>query len=180
MRTNGPEQARVRLSSLTEADCSILFEWLHDRELRLHSGSFSFVSSDEHQRWFQEARAGKSGVSLAVRPRDGGELLGLAQLLGVDPVHHHAELRIKLAPDKADQGFGTEAVRLLCDHGFADLNLGRIFLYVFSHNSRAIATYRKVGFQQEGLLRSHAYADGQFRDIAVLGLLKAEYQADPR
>lgn len=164
----------VRLTSLSDSDSPVLYGWLEDRDYRLYSGAFDFVSPEHHQEWFGRVRSARDGVALAVRAEGGSELLGLVQLLGIHPVHRHAELRIKLGPEHTDKGIGTQAVRLLCRHGFEDLNLERIYLHVASDNQRAVASYLKVGFQREGVLRRHAYVGGSYRDITVLGLLKEE------
>ncbi len=70
------------------------------------------------------------------------------------------------------KGHGTEAVKLLCRFGFADLNLHRIYLHVFETNSRAIRAYEKSGFVREGSLREAAFIDGKWLDVAVMGLIK--------
>jgi RimJ/RimL family protein N-acetyltransferase len=33
------------------------------------------------------------------------------------------------------------------------------------------------GFQQEGVVRGHAYVDGRPRDVAVIGLLRRDFEA---
>ncbi len=73
------------------------------------------------------------------------------------------------------QGYGTEAVELLLDFGFRDLNLHRIYLHVFSHNAAAIRVYEKSGFVREGLLRQTAYIDGEYRDVILMGIIREEY-----
>jgi diamine N-acetyltransferase len=97
-------------------------------------------------------------------------------LLNINWRHRSGELQIRIG-DAASRGrgLGTEAVRLLCDFGFADLNLHRIYLHVFASNSRAIGAYEKAGFVREGLLRQAAYIDGQWVDVVLMGLIR-EYE----
>jgi RimJ/RimL family protein N-acetyltransferase len=73
-----------------------------------------------------------------------------------------------------NQGYGTESVRLLCQHGFNTLNLNRIFLHVFESNPRAIRAYEKAGFTLEGRERQAEYKDGKFIDVLRMSLLKSE------
>ena len=75
-----------------------------------------------------------------------------------------------------DKAF-TEAVRLLLDFGFGELNLHRISLHVFEDNERARSVYRKAGFIEEGLLREAAFIDGRYRSVRVMGLLASERPA---
>lgn len=75
-----------------------------------------------------------------------------------------------------NQGYGSEAVRMLLKHGFDTLNLNRIFLRVFEDNPRAIRAYEKVGFVHEGRLRKAKYRDGQYLDILLMSVLREEWK----
>lgn len=165
----------VELSPLAQDDSPILYSWLSDREYRLDSGGFEFIDWESHCQWFQRAQQGATGVALAVRRSEDQTLVGLVQLVAINRVYRNAELRIRLAPDQLGKGYGTEATRLLCAHGFDDLNLHRIYLHVRAKNPRAIRCYEKVGFQVEGTLREHCYVDGAYDDFVVLGVLRDEF-----
>jgi len=73
------------------------------------------------------------------------------------------------------QGCGTEACRLIVDHGFRKLKLHRVYLRVLAYNIRGIKSYQKVGFKVEGRLKEHIYRDGFYHDEIVMGLLREEY-----
>ena len=76
-----------------------------------------------------------------------------------------------------DQGYGTEAVRLLVKHGFESLNLHRIFLRVLETNPRAIRSYEKAGFIHEGIQRQAEFRNGQYVDVLMMSVLLEEWQA---
>ena len=48
------------------------------------------------------------------------------------------------------RGYGTEATRLVMEEAFDTHDLDQVRLEVFRHNPRAIAAYRRVGFQVTG------------------------------
>ena len=48
------------------------------------------------------------------------------------------------------------------------LNLTRLELEVYTDNDAAIRMYEKFGFSHEGILRQHAFRDGQYVDSAVM------------
>ncbi|SHI68162.1 Acetyltransferase (GNAT) domain-containing protein [Lutispora thermophila DSM 19022] len=66
-------------------------------------------------------------------------------------------------------------MKLLLDYGFLELNLHRIYLRVFSFNSRAIKLYEKLGFKQEGISREVIYRHGGWHDIIHMAVLQREY-----
>ena len=91
-------------------------------------------------------------------------------------MHRTAELQIRIGEGaERGAGRGSEAVVLLLNFGFRDLNLNRIFLHVFANNEPALRMYEKVGFTREGVLRRAAYIDGSYVDIVVMGILREEH-----
>ncbi len=52
------------------------------------------------------------------------------------------------------------------------MNLQRVELTVFSDNEPALALYRKLGFEEEGLLRRYALRDGVFTDVYSMARFK--------
>ncbi len=98
-------------------------------------------------------------------------------LMDIDADNRSASLRIALFRDEDfGKGYGTEALRLVLDHGFKTLNLHRIGLDVFAFNPRAIHVYEKLGFKHEGVQRNALFYDGAFHDSILLGILEHEWQ----
>jgi len=50
------------------------------------------------------------------------------------------------------------------------LGVVKLELTVFPHNAPAIALYRKLGFEEEGLLRRRYLIDGRYLDAMLMGL----------
>ena len=103
-----------------------------------------------HDRWFQAIGSDPSRILFAVRTLADATLVGTVQLAGIHPVHRSAELIVRIGDEQQrGRGYGTEALRLLVDFAWRDLNLHRVFLHVFADNERAIPVYRNVGFAEE-------------------------------
>jgi RimJ/RimL family protein N-acetyltransferase len=56
-----------------------------------------------------------------------------------------------------------------------DCNLHRVGLNVFEYNNRALASYRKIGFQEEGRVRSYIQRDGKRWDLIYMAMLRSEW-----
>jgi len=106
---------------------------------------------------------------------DGG-LIGFVQYFEeTDPDYRHASIDIVLHPDWTDKGLGTDAVRTLARHLFDEVGHHRITIDPALINARAIASYRKVGFRDVGVMRRYERAnDGQWRDSLLMDLLVDE------
>jgi RimJ/RimL family protein N-acetyltransferase len=70
------------------------------------------------------------------------------------------------------QGYAQEAVRLLVDYLFAGYPVERVAAFTDSENRAAQRVMEKVGFQREGVLRRAMFRDGQWRDVAIYGILR--------
>ena len=168
------QSERVRLRPLRKSDSGLLYEWISDRELVLLNSAFHPVSEVDHEAWVEAMLTRRLDlVIFVIEERSTGTAIGTCQLLNINWRHRNAELQIRIG-DAAGRGrgMGAEAVRLLCEFGFADLNLHRIYLHVFATNTRAVAAYEKAGFAREGLLRAAAHIDGQWVDVVPMGLIR--------
>lgn len=167
--------ARVTLGPLSAADLPLLFAWINEREQVLLNAPYKPVHEGQHQAWFAAIQQRDDAVIFAIRLPESDKLIGTCQLHSISSVHRSAELQIRLG-DVAERGhgYGTEAVRLLLDFAFKDLNLHRVYLHVFATNRPAIRVYEKVGFVREGTLRQAAHIDGRYEDVLVMGILRPE------
>ncbi len=75
-----------------------------------------------------------------------------------------------------NKGYGSEALQLILRYAFHELNLHRVGLDVIGYNSLAIRAYEKVGFIEEGRLRSAIYRDGRYSDRILMGILRSEWE----
>jgi RimJ/RimL family protein N-acetyltransferase len=166
----------IVLSPLTEADLPILYDWINDRSQVLFNTGYKPISAVAHLEWFRSIQGRRDLYVLGIRLNDTGELIGSCQLKGIHPVYRIAELQCRIGrADQRGKGLGTEAVRLLLDFAFRDLNLQRVFLHVFATNERAIRAYEKAAFMREGVMRRAAYLDGQYVDVLIMGILREEH-----
>ena len=98
--------------------------------------------------------------------------VGVTNLSRLDQANRSAMFGIGIFdPDRLDQGLGSEASRLVVDYGFNRLGLHRISLVVLADNHRAVAAYRKAGFEVEGRLRHTLWSRGRWHDDLVMAIL---------
>jgi RimJ/RimL family protein N-acetyltransferase len=86
------------------------------------------------------------------------------------PVTRHvASLGMFVAADRRGQGVGTGLLRE-CLRWADEVGVEKLALSVYPDNDRAIALYRKFGFEQEGRLTGHSKKSVGYRDEIVMGL----------
>jgi RimJ/RimL family protein N-acetyltransferase len=169
----------ILLAPLRNEDQAALFSWINDRALRLMNAPYRPVHAEEHRAWFEALPRRSELAIFGIRLAETDRLIGSCQLHGIHAVHRSAELQIRIGEaGERGKGYGVEAIRLLLDFAFKDLNLHRVYLHVFADNSAAIRCYQKAGFVREGLLRQAAHIDGRYVDIAVMAILRGEHLHD--
>jgi diamine N-acetyltransferase len=171
---------RIRLRHVEREDLPKFVDWLNDPEVRHGLAMYLPLSSAEEENWFAELlkRPGdEQPLVIEVRGEAGWAMIGNSGFFRFDWRNRNAELGIMIG-DKTywNQGYGTEAVRLLLRHGFTTLNLHRVFLRVFENNPRAIRAYEKAGFVHEGRMRQAEYHDGQYWDVLLMSVLSPEWR----
>lgn len=173
---------RISLRSVRRDDLPLLCEFNNDLEMELTGGGDPpFPQSLERlQAEFDQnaAKGGRDGAFFAMEAD--GKLIGQCGLFGFEfcsGVNNHCELGIGIGDKEYwGKGYGTEAVNMLLEWAFVHRNMNRVFLSTISNNERAIACYKKCGFQAEGRLRQHAWNRGQYVDLIYMGILKSEWE----
>ncbi len=132
------------------------------------------ITEQTAQRWVDHLKAHRFGWVIEID----GELCGQIRLHTHIPEDRRAMLAVALLrPEKLGQGYGQEAVRAVMKFAFETLELHRLDLRVLAFNNRAIASYTKCGFTEEGRERQTAYIDGVWHDDVIMGCLSHEFKA---
>jgi len=171
----------IRLRELERADIRVINRWRQSRALTATIGApHRHIGIEVDERWFESylQRRGtdvRCAVCLDAEP----ELIGLTSLTGIDPVHKHAEYHMLLG-DRAEhgRGVGTFATREMVRHGFQDLNLPRIYVFILDSNPAARRMCEKAGFRHEGTMREAAFKEGRYHDVHLLGMLQSEFHPE--
>ena len=101
-----------------------------------------------------------------------GAVIGALRLHSINHADSRANIAIGiLDPNALGKGYGTEAMTLLARHAFETIGLHRLSCRVLAFNERAIASYKKIGFVEEGRERESARIGDAWEDDVIMGLL---------
>jgi len=172
---------KVRLRALEKEDLPNCVRWLNDRDVTEFLIQHSPMSQAMEDKWYETQLAipPAMGQVLAIEILAAGQWvhIGNTGLHNVEPVTREAEFGIFIGEKKYwSQGYGRDAALLTLKHGFEDLNLNRIFLFVFENNPRGISSYKAAGFVQEGVLREAIYKNGRYYNVLVMSVLRSEWK----
>ncbi|MGW0517156.1 MULTISPECIES: GNAT family N-acetyltransferase [unclassified Crossiella] len=83
-------------------------------------------------------------------------------------------------PARWSSGVGGEAMGLLVDHLFHQLNAHRVEFATAAYNKHTISMLTKGGFVLEGVLRDFYFLDGEYHDKTIWSLLREEFVVGAR
>ncbi|MCA8944131.1 MAG: GNAT family N-acetyltransferase, partial [Planctomycetes bacterium] len=156
---------RLVLSRFASEDAATLFAYRSDPDVNRYHGwvpanleeVVAFVGEqrvlafDTPGTWFQ----------LAMRERDGSDLVGDVGVRFPDPDTRQVEIGVTVMPAAQQRGYAAEAVNGLLGFLFETCGKHRVFASVDPRNAASIALLRRVGFRQEAHFRESLWIRGE-------------------
>lgn len=169
----------VRLAAFDpEKDAEHLARWNQDSHFQQlsSSGPAKLWTVKEMKEWLE--KHADELYNFTIRTIDDDRVIGNVDLNGMDWVTRNCWVGIGIG-EREDwgKGYGTDAMNLVLQFAFESLNLNRVSLTVFDYNERAVASYRKAGFREEGRLRQWMQRGGERHDLIFMGVLRDEWEA---
>ena len=98
--------------------------------------------------------------------------LGLIDLFDFDPKNNRAGIGIVIqATENRKQNIGSEALELLIQYSFRNLNLHQLYANISTENEASIALFTKFGFQKIGTKKEWTLVNGLYKDEAIFQLV---------
>ena len=172
--------AHIKLTPLEESDADLLYVWQNSPNTRDLTMGFRFpVQREAVKEWIkiQREQNAKSRVVFAIRQKE--SFVGTIQLNSMDQYQRRALLGIYVGETKKrNTGLGFISCSLLIDYAFNGLDIRKLGLEVLSINKNAIRLFEKLGFQKEGTKINEYFLDGQYLDVCIYGLQRADWKAN--
>jgi RimJ/RimL family protein N-acetyltransferase len=154
-------------------------KWFNDPEITQYLTIFRPLTRMMEEDWIENLKNRKDTIAFAIIIRDGTgveKLIGNCGLHEIDWKNRVGEVGIIIGEKEYQgKGYGTEAMELLLEYGFKTVNLNRIQLRVYEFNSRAIGSYNKIGFVEEGRMRQVMFIKGEYHDAIFMSILQEEW-----
>jgi RimJ/RimL family protein N-acetyltransferase len=147
-----------------------------EQNMNLLGGFHTGFSKNNLLNWINKNQNHETDCVWIIQDISSGKCIGHIGFYRIEKRIQSAEFAI-LIGDHAfrGKGFGRLITKCAINFGFNNLNLFRISLEVLSYNMAAIDLYSKLGFVQEGVLRSAQYKNGKREDVIVMSILKSEW-----
>lgn len=177
---NTTDWTHVRLAPLEEFDADLLYVWQNSSNIRDWTMGFRFpVQKEEVKEWIKKQREhnAKSRVVFAIRQKQ--DFVGTIQLNSMDQYQRKALLGVYIGEsNKRNTGLGFISCSLLIDYAFNGLDMRKLGLEVLSINQKAVNLFEKLGFQKEGTKVKEYFLDGQYLNVCIYGLQRADWKTN--
>ena len=139
----------IQLRALEPEDLEYLFALENDPDIWEISGTLTPYSRKVLRAYLETAHQDiyqAKQLRLAIAGED-ESAIGLIDLYDFDPRHLRAGIGIVISQSEhRNQGFGGEALTLLCSYAFNVLDLHQLYAGVSADNLRSIHLFEKLGF----------------------------------
>ncbi len=129
------ETERIVLRKMTAQDIEIYHTWRNDTGVMQTTAPLLDVYRMEETEEFVQQRilGSRSSKCYIILEKQTNKPIGITSLINIDPKNQNAECIIDIGEKEVwGKGYGSEAMKLLLDFGFLEMNLHRISLRVFS------------------------------------------------
>lgn len=162
----------ITVRMLESDDLKTVLSWRNDLRVRSHMFNSDLITASEHMAWFKSSALDLSRCQLLVLRQD--IPFGFAQF-HISRCKAVADWGFYVDPN-GPKGQGQALGRSVLSFGFNKLQLLRVTAKVLSENTRSIVFHERMGFRNEGNLRSHHFAESGYKDIHLFGLLAREWK----
>ena len=124
----------------------------------------------------KEMDENKNLFYFTIRTREDDRFIGKALVEWIDWTNGNGFIRlgIGLVEDRC-KGYGSQALSMLLNYAFCQLNLRRVTAVVPAYNQGALRLFQKFGFMEEVRRSNAMYHEGEFWDLISFGLLSDEW-----
>ena len=159
--TAGVAGQRVYLRPVTASDANERYlSWLLDEEvtryleLGYRENTLETLRDD-----IRRFNSDPGRIFRAIIAVEGDLHIGNIKIERIDKVHRFGELGLMIGDKRFwRRGYGTEAIRLMCNLAFEEYGLRRVTATYFADNVASQLAFQRLGFQVEGVYKGHRWS----------------------
>lgn len=129
----------------------------------------------EHIQMISQKISDNTGINWAITLKGNPKLIGIIGHYRIQPENYRAEIGYMLLPEFQNQGITSEAINLILDYGFNQLNFHSVEAVIDPENFVSSKVLEKNGFSKEAHFIENEFWNGKFWDSVVYSLLKRNF-----
>lgn len=180
MRKNFWESERLRIRALEEKDLQMYIQNRHepDSVRQWYEDSLMFPMSEKETKDDYEKTVTdytKEDKRIFILETLDGMYMGEISIWLTSARARFFRYGIFLDESARGKGLGKEALIIVLDFYFNELNYRKAAPCVYSYNSNSQKFHEKFGFKLEGIVKDEIYSRGQYHDMRYYAMFKDEF-----
>ncbi len=170
------ESERLTYKPLDTGFCTDQYlAWLNDKEVTRYLEIFEPYTMEQLKDYLQAVEKNPKLLFWAILLKNGKHIGNIK----VDPInrrHGYGEYGIMMG-EKSEwgKGYAGEATNTILEYCFKEEGLRKVTLGVVADNLAAVNLYKKLGFKEEGLYKSHGLYNGKYCDILRMAIFNPSH-----
>ncbi|MBT9311370.1 UDP-2,4-diacetamido-2,4,6-trideoxy-beta-L-altropyranose hydrolase [Leptothoe kymatousa] len=139
------QNQRLRLRNIQKKDCSLIWQWANDPDVRNSSFSSKIIPWEEHVQWFNSKQQAITCVFYIALDKHDVPIGSIR----FDISNNNAVISLSIQKEKRNQGYGTELIKLGTSQfwkNHSKINL--VTAYIQINNQASLKAFIKAGFQE--------------------------------
>ena len=155
-------------------------EWMNDFQVTDYTGRTGYICTLSGEKEYLEALDKRDDSrAFDIVDLNSNKLVGTVSLEHINSIERSAVLGIFIGDENyRNNGYGTEAIKLILEYGFKYLNLHSVRLDLLEINERAHKCYLKCGFKDSGRSREQIFLNGKYYNRLHMDILESEFEGD--
>ncbi|MBU1142742.1 MAG: GNAT family N-acetyltransferase [Firmicutes bacterium] len=163
---------RINLIPMNDEIFQLTLGWINQPELRDFTNSRFPVNEYEHKNWFEKKANEKYLKIYGIFEKTSNKVIGIVGLNEYDPFNRTAYPYIYIGEQTNQaKGIGTESFNLFIKFLKEEMNVRRVYGFLFEYNKSSLSMLQKCGYKLEGEMREHWYKNGKYHNVVVVGAL---------
>ena len=172
------EGERIDLVAANSKWVPLVCKWQNDPKVRRYARNMWPITIEEIKKWFEPStdRRLKEFVVFRIYHKRDKRPIGSVGFGRINWVSRNANIFATIGePEYWGKGITIEAIKLLIQYGFTELNFHKIYAGVYTPNKRSLRAAEKLGFEKEAVLKEEMYIDGVYHDAHKFALFKRDW-----
>jgi len=169
---------KIYFSPLRAESIQLITKWANDEDSACSLGNYYLNFTEELEKQIISQKSMDSSVyKFEIHDSKTDNFIGVCDLHCVSFKDRYAEIGYNIGEkDYRNKGYGTEAIKLLCDYAFNILNIKNLVMTIYDFNIASIKCAEKNHFQLTGKIKEKYYCKGKYNDMLFFQLNKSTFE----
>ncbi len=179
LKTQSLKGSNISLRALEPTDLDFIYAIENNQDIWEVSNTNTPYSKFLIQQYLENAHQDiyeAKQLRLVICKNNDFNAIGLIDLFDFDPKNRRAGIGILIQnPEDRHQKFGSEALELLINYAFQDLNLHQLYANIGIENSPSLRLFTTFGFEKIGIKKQWLLVAGIYKDEAIYQLINKQF-----